>query len=85
MKDAHRGPPTLLSKHQSVPMRMFHWAEQVLLAGKALLLNSLDEVSLEESDTRSQMETTGFKSKSTIATRWRDGRVNGCVAPSLPP
>lgn len=66
-------------------MGTFHWDEQVLLAGKTLLLNSLDDMPLEESDTRAQAEATGFKSNLQLPLYGNDGRVNGCVAPSLPP
>jgi formate hydrogenlyase transcriptional activator len=74
------GSPSLLSKYQNVPMGTFHWAEQVLLAGGMLLLNSLDDVPSEHSDTRAQIEATGFKSSLQLPLYGEDGRVNGCIA-----
>lgn len=72
--------PSLLGKYQNVPMGTFHWAEQVLLAGKTLLLDSLNDIPLEHAETRAQLEATGFKSSLQLPLFGEDGRVNGCIA-----
>jgi PAS domain S-box-containing protein len=74
------GSPSLLGRYQNVPMGTFHWAEQVLLAGETLLLNSLDDIPSEQCETRVQIEATGFKSNLQLPLFGEDGRVNGCIA-----
>jgi formate hydrogenlyase transcriptional activator len=74
------GSPSLLGRYQNIAMGTFHWAEQVLLAGETLLLNSLDDIPLEHSETRAQIEATGFKSNLQLPLFGEDGRVNGCIA-----
>lgn len=74
------GWPSLLASYQDIPMGTFHWAEQVLLSGKTLLLDSLDDVPSEHPETRSQLEATGFKSNLQVPLFGEDGRVSGCIA-----
>jgi PAS domain S-box-containing protein len=72
--------PSRMADFQQVPMGSWGFNENVLLSGKVLRLNRMDDVPPEAADVRKQMEFLGFKSTLQVPTRRPGGQVSGCIA-----
>ena len=68
------------ANYQNIPMGTFDWNERVLLAGEVLLINRLEDMPQEATDTRRRLESLGFKSTLQVPPRGPGGRISGCIA-----
>ena len=76
-----RCAPSQLADFQQVPMGSWDWAEQVLLAGKVLKLNRMEEdIPREAENVLKQFQDLGFKSSLQVPTRGPGGQITGCIA-----
>ncbi len=73
------GIPDVTPRYQHVPMGTSNWAAVKLLAGEAVVINSIDEIPPEADIERRSFEQDGMKSRFALPLRGRGGRIIGAI------
>lgn len=74
------GLPSNLENYQNIPFGTANWAEGGLLAGQAVVVNSLEDPPPEAAAEREIWGSLGIRSTLHLPLRGRGGLVKGCVA-----
>lgn len=69
-----------LENYQNIPFGTVPWAERVLLAGEAVVINSLKDTPPDATAERERWKSLGIKSTAHLPLRGPGGTVKGCVA-----